>query len=313
MIGKIELGVTGEVVSELALGTMYMGSRMNDEASDAVMNTYLALGGTFLDTANNYAHWVDGCTGTESEEYLGRWFAKTNKRHDIFLATKVGFDKKGVGKGLKRRQIIENCEASLRLLQTDYIDLYYAHTDDRTTSLDETLEAFASLHKAGKIRYLGASNYTPWRMEMALALSATKGYPSFICLQERFTYLKPVPRPLDRFHIDITDDVMDFALNKRLTLLAYSPLLQGFYSHPERSVPALYAGDFNDQRLRVLCEVALEIGGITLNQLVLAWMRRQDAPIIPLISGSNTAQVEENIKCLDIRLSNEQMERLNQA
>lgn len=313
MIGKIALGASGVMVSELALGTMYMGSRINDETSDAVLDAYLARGGTFLDTANNYAYWVDGCTGTESEGFLGRWFAKTGKRHDIFLATKVGFDKKGVGKGLKRRQIIENCEASLRLLKTDYIDLYYAHTDDRTTPLEETLEAFAGLHKAGKIRYLGASNYTPWRMEMALSLSADKGYPSFVCLQERFTYLRPVPRTLDRSQIDITDDVMDYSLSRGLTLLAYSPLLQGFYSHPERSVPDQYAGDFNNQRLRALREVASEIGGITLNQLVLAWMRKQKASVIPLISGSTPTQVDENIKCIDIKLSNEQMERLNQA
>jgi aryl-alcohol dehydrogenase-like predicted oxidoreductase len=101
MIGKEKMGNTGITVSELALGTMYMGSRMSDAQSDAVLSAYLAHGGTFIDTANNYAHWVEGCQGTESESYLGRWFQKTGRRSEVFLATKVGFDKKACGKGAR--------------------------------------------------------------------------------------------------------------------------------------------------------------------------------------------------------------------
>ena len=313
MIGMERLGKTGAMVSELALGTMYMGSRMSDAQSDAVMGAYLTNGGSFVDTANNYAHWVEGCDGTESERYLGRWFHKTGRRGDVFLATKIGFDKKGIGKGLRKEQIIENCEISLRLLQTDYIDLYYAHTDDRATPLEESLEAFGRLRDAGKIRYLGASNFTPWRMEKARAVSEAHGYPPFVCLQERFTYFRLTPRTLDRFHAELTDDVMDYACAEGLTLLAYSPLLQGYYSNLTRPVPSLYAGDHNRSRLGALQAVAGELGDVTLNQVVLAWMRRQPAPVIPLISGDDPAQVEENIRCLDIKLTDEQMKRLNEA
>ncbi len=150
-------------------------------------------------------------------------------------------------------------------------------------------------------------------MEKARALSATHGYPAFECLQERFTYFRLTPRTLDRFHIELTDDVMDYAVAEGITLLAYSPLLQGYYSNLERPVPPLYAGDHNLGRLAALRAVAEELGGVTLNQLVLAWMRRQPAPIIPLISGDDPAQVEENIRCLDIHLSDDQLKRLNEA
>ncbi len=142
---------------------MYMGSRLDDGQSAVLLEKYLDLGGNFIDTANNYAHWVPGCEGTESESFLGRWFERRGRRSEVFLATKVGFDKHGVGKGLRREQIIANCEKSLRLLKTDYIDLYYAHTDDRNTPLEETLEAFDFLFRQGKIRHLGASNYVSWR------------------------------------------------------------------------------------------------------------------------------------------------------
>lgn len=313
MIEKVRLGKTPEMVSELALGTMYMGSRLSDEVSSSIIDQYMDMGGSFLDTANNYAHWVEGCWGTESESFLGRWFQKSGKRSQVFLATKVGFGKKGKGQGLKAKQIIENCDISLSLMKTDYIDLYYAHTDDRTTPLEESLEAFEQLRKAGKVRYLGASNYTPWRMEEARFYSEAKGYEPFVCLQERFTYLRPKPCVLDRFHIDLSDDVMDYACARDLTLLAYSPLLQGFYTDTSRPIPPLCHGDFNHDRLHTLEAVAGELEGVTLNQLVLKWMRSQPATVIPLISGDTKEQIKENIESLRVALTAEQLQRLNEA
>lgn len=313
MIGTVPLGSTDVRVSELALGTMYMGSRLEDSVSEAIIDVYMAQGGFFLDTANNYAHWLEGCDGSESERFLGRWLKRSGKRAQVFLATKVGFDKRGGGRGLRARQIMENCESSLRHLQTDVIDLYYAHTDDRNTPLEESLEAFERLRRQGKVRYLGASNYTPWRMEEALHVFAKMNVQPYLCLQERFTYLRPRPAKMDRFHIDLSDDVMDYAQARGLTLLAYSPLLQGFYSDSSRPIPPLCNGDFNRERLAVLCDVARELGNVSLNQLVLKWMRLQPATVIPLISGDNPGQVEENIRSLDLTLTSEQLMRLNEA
>ena len=310
---QIEFGVTNQIVSEFALGTMYMGSRIPDETSEYILDTYMYHGGNFIDTANNYAHWVENCVGTESESFLGRWFKKSGNRNKIFLATKVGFNSKINQKGLTAKQIIESCDKSLQLMNTDYIDLLYAHTDDRNTPLEESLEAFDKLKRQGKIRFLGASNYTNWRFADVIRVAEENDYIHFCCLQNRFTYLRPVPCTLDRFHIDITDDVQDFACDRQLPLLAYSPLLQGFYFRNDDNIPTLYDGDFNRKRMKVLRDVAEEIGGISLNQLVLLWMRHQKAEIIPLITGSRPGQIIENMDSVKYSLTDEQLQRLNNA
>lgn len=310
---KIMFGKSGEWVSEFALGTMYMGSRIPEEDSKNIIETYLDQGGNFIDTANNYAHWLDGCIGTESESFLGRWLQESGKRQKIFLATKVGFNSKINQKGLSAKQIIESCEKSLMLMNTDYIDLFYAHTDDRVTPLEESMEAFDRLKRQGKIRFLGASNYTNWRFADAVNVCRKKGYTEFVCLQNRFTYLRPTPCTLDRFHIEITDDVQDFACDRGIPLVAYSPLLQGYYVKGGDAVPPLYQGSHNQKRMEALKKTAEEISGISMNQLVLLWMRRQKAEIIPLISGSRPAQIMENLKAVEFSLTEGQLAALNIA
>jgi len=264
---------------------MYMGSRLDDGQSAVLLEKYLDLGGNFIDTANNYAHWVPGCEGTESESFLGRWFERRGRRSEVFLATKVGFDKHGVGKGLRREQIIANCEKSLRLLKTDYIDLYYAHTDDRNTPLEETLEAFDFLFRQGKIRHLGASNYVSWRYWTRSTCPKAKACrlflspePIHLSLQVAFRF-RSAPVAIDPTFID-----MSVAHN--FPLVAYSPLLRGFYADMARPLPKEFDNAYNLKRMAALAKVAGEIGGVTASQLVLAWMRSQKAAIIPIISGS---------------------------
>ena len=307
----VALGNSDERVSEFALGTMYFGSALDEKQSAAVLEQYLDLGGSFLDTANNYAHWVPLCEGTESESFLGRWFEKSGRRKSVFLATKVGFDKHGKDRGLKREQIVRNCEKSLILLRTDHIDLYYAHTDDRDTPLEETLEAFDLLHRQGKARFLGASNYVSWRYVDALNLSGKKGYASFACLQNQFTYLCPSPADFDPRHVAIDPPLIDLARDRGFPLVAYSTLLRGFYSKPAQPIPKAFDNGYNRQRLEALERVRIEIGDITANQLVLAWMRSQKAEIIPLVSGSTADQIRSNLEAAEIRLTADQLERLN--
>lgn len=309
----VTLGNAEQRVSEFALGTMYMGSRQDERQSELLLETYLELGGNFIDTANNYAHWVDGCEGTESESFLGSWFEKTRGRQRVFLATKVGFDKHGIGRGLKRKQIIENCEKSLSLLKTDWIDLYYAHTDDRFTPLEESLEAFDTLFRQGKIRFLGASNYVSWRYLDALDISLNNNLIPFACLQNKFTYLCPSPAEHDSSHIAIDDALIDFAHAHRFPLLAYSPLMRGFYADAAKPLPAAYDHSYNRQRLEVLRRVTAEIDGATASQVVLAWMRTQKAVIIPIISGSTADQIRSNLAAADLRLTPEQVLSLDIA
>lgn len=174
----------GLIVSNVCLGAMDFGTTTSKEAAFRVLDTYLDMGGNFVDTSNNYAHWQG--TGDESETLLGEYFASRKCRDRVVLATKVGFDRHGKGQGLKKEQIEYWIDESLRELGTDYIDLYYAHTDDPTTPLEETMEAFHSLVEKGKVRHLGGSNYDTWRFAQANAVGKTP----YTVMQQWFTYLQ---------------------------------------------------------------------------------------------------------------------------
>ena len=150
----VPLGEAGVEVSALCLGCMFFGTRVDEETSMQLLDRYLAAGGSFLDTANNYAFWVEGGGGGESEMLWGRWMRRRGNRDQLFLATKVG----GMpGEDLSRAAITAAVEGSLRRLGTDRIDLYYAHIDHRTVALEETLDAFGERVTAGKVRYIGAA------------------------------------------------------------------------------------------------------------------------------------------------------------
>lgn len=310
----VPLGNTGVDVSALCLGAMYFGTRNDERASFELLDQYVAAGGTFIDTANIYAHWVEGGQGGESESLLGRWMKARGNRAELFLASKVGFNMPGVERGLTAAQIEAECEKSLRRMGVETIDLYYAHVDDRVTPLDETLAAFDRLVRAGKVRFIGASNYLAWRLEQAHWVSKTHDWASFCCVQQRYTYLRPKPGASFDPQISANDDLLDYVRARRhdFTLLAYSALLGGAYVRDDRPVPEQYQGPDAEARLRVLREVAAETGA-TPNQVVLAWMMHSDPPVIPLIAASEPRHLAENIGALDVRLSAGQMERLNRA
>jgi aryl-alcohol dehydrogenase-like predicted oxidoreductase len=163
----VPLGNTGVEVSAFCLGTMYLGSREDKATSYRLLDQYVEAGGSFLDTANTYARWMPGCAGGESETLLGAWMRERKNRSRLFVATKVGFAYPGVERGLRAHQIQTECEKSLQRLRTDTIDLCQAHVDDRNTPMEETLEAFDRLVRAGKVRFVGASNFAVWRLEEA--------------------------------------------------------------------------------------------------------------------------------------------------
>lgn len=310
----LPLGNTGVDVSALCLGAMYFGTRQDERASYGLLDQYVAAGGSFIDTANIYAHWVEGYRGGESETVLGRWMQARSNRNELFLASKVGFELPGVERGLRAAQIEAECEKSLRRLGVETIDLYYAHVDDRKTPLEETMAAFDRLVTAGKVRFIGASNYRAWRLEQAHWVAKTNNWPAFCCVQQRYTYLRPKPGADFDPQLFANEDLLDYARARRhdFTLLAYSALLGGAYARDDRPVPEQHAGPDTDARLRALREVAEEVGA-TVNQVVLAWMLRSDPPVLPLIAASSEAQLAENIGALDVKLSADQMQRLNEA
>jgi aryl-alcohol dehydrogenase-like predicted oxidoreductase len=154
----IPLGKTGVEVSAFCLGLLQFDSRIGKEMPYRLLDTYVEAGGSFFDAANMHAHWEPGCQGGKSETVLGQWLHDRENRAQMFVTSKVGLAYHDVEAGLRAAQIQAECEKSLRRLQTDVIDLYYAHADDRHTPLAETMEAFERLIQAGKVRYVGASN-----------------------------------------------------------------------------------------------------------------------------------------------------------
>ncbi len=306
----VPLGRTGEQVSALCLGAMYFGTRNDGATSYRMLDQYVGAGGAFIDTANIYAHWVPGFRGGESETLLGQWMRERGHRDRLFIASKVGFGYGEVRRGLSARLIEAECEKSLRRLGVEAIDLYYAHVDDPITPLEETMEAFDRLVKAGKVRYVGASNYRAWRLEKARWISRTNGWAEFCCVQQRYTYLRPAPGASFEPQLAVNDDLLDYARREGVTLLAYSALLGGAYTREERNFPEQYAGLDAQARLAALDEVA-EAHGATRNQIILAWMHHND--VIPLVAASTEAQMAENLGALDIALTDEEVERLNNA
>lgn len=306
----VPLGEAGVQVSALCLGCMFFGTRVDEAASMRLLDRYMEAGGSFLDTANNYALWVPGGRGGESEALLGRWMRRRGNRDDLFVATKVGG---APGEDLSRTAIRAAIDASLRRLETDYVDLYYAHVDHRSVALEETLGALGEFVAAGKVRHIGCSNYAAWRLERARRISDAHGLPRYCCIQQRHSYLRP--RPSAGFGVQVVadDELLDFcSANPEVALLAYSPLLSGAYTVPDRAVPDQYLGADTDARLAALYHVARATGA-TVNQVVLAWLMATTPPAIPLIAASTEAQLDENLGTLALALTPDQLETLDAA
>jgi aryl-alcohol dehydrogenase-like predicted oxidoreductase len=224
---KVTLGTSGEKVSALCLGAMYFGTRNDAASSYALLDQYVAAGGSFIDTANIYAHWIPGFQGGESETVLGQWMRERGNRNDLFIASKVGFNYPGVGRGLSARQILTECDRSLQRLGIETIDLYYAHVDDFQTPLEETLEAFDRLVRTGKVRYIAASNFLAWRLEKARWTSRTNGWAEYCCIQQRYSYLRGKRGTSFDPQLEASDELVQYCRAERVTLLAYSPCWAG--------------------------------------------------------------------------------------
>jgi aryl-alcohol dehydrogenase-like predicted oxidoreductase len=311
-VNKVQLGNSGVQVSALALGTDLFGTKIDRDTCFSLLDYFADRGGTFLDTANFYASWLPGCKGGESETTIGEWIKARGNRDRVAIATKLAFDYPGCSGGLSAGEIQRECEKSLRRLQTDRIDLYYSHRDDRETPLAETMEAFHQLVKAGKVRAVGASNLRVWRIAEANAISSANGWTGYSAVEQRYTYLRPRHGADFGPQLVIGDEMKDFAQSSGVTLIGYSVLLRGAYTRSDRELPVQFAGPEAEERLKALRQVAAE-AGCTPNQVIIAWMRQSVPAVLPIIAASRRQNLEENIAALDVVLSDEQMERLNSA
>jgi aryl-alcohol dehydrogenase-like predicted oxidoreductase len=311
-VRRVKLGNSDVEVSALAFGTDLIGSKIDRRRSFELLDFYREQGGNFLDTANFYASWLPGCQGGESETTIGLWMKERGNRQEIVVSTKLAFDYPGSAGGLSSAEIRQECDKSLKRLQTDVIDVYQAHRDDQNTPLEETMEAFDSLVTAGKIRLLGASNLPLWRIAEANTMSRIRSWHGYSVVEQRYTYLRPRHGADFGPQIFISEDVKQYAKIYGITLVGYSVLLQGAYLRADREIPAQFGGTDTESRLAALREVSRE-AACTAGQTILAWMRQSTPSILPIIAGSRIEQIRENVAALDVMLTSDQMRRLDEA
>ncbi|WP_214103030.1 aldo/keto reductase [Acrocarpospora catenulata] len=312
-------------VSVLSLGAMLFGTATDEATSYAILDRYVEAGGTFIDTSDNYAFWENGGQGGESEELLGRWRRSRGIGDEIVIATKLGARPLAPGtsytdnpEGLSAKVIRESSERSRDRLGLDKLDVLYAHIEDTKTPLQETVEGFAELVAEGTVGLLGASNHWIWRVERARNIAAAAGLPGYELLQYHHTYLRrrtdrPSPLSADGDLGATSGDLLSYVrADPSLTLVAYSPLLRGAYTRPDKPIDEAVRLPGYETRLTALHEVATELGA-TLNQVVLAWLICGDIPVIPLIGASSPAQLEESLGAVDIELTPDQLAKLDAA
>jgi aryl-alcohol dehydrogenase-like predicted oxidoreductase len=311
MVKTVPFGKTGVSVSEICLGAMHIGSNTPADESTRILDTYTEAGGSFIDTANIYNRDAPGCSGGDSERFIGTWMRERCNRSELFIATKVGMNYPEQPEGLRASQIEAECEKSLKRLGIDTIDLYYAHADDRDTPIEESLRAFDRLVGAGKVRFIGASNFLPTRLVESVWTSRTNSLVEYCCIQQRYSYIRPKPGADFGIQKATNTDLLDYCRTNDFPLIGYAPLLKGVVAG--RSDKTLAGGSYDSDdgtaRLSLLKEVASELG-VTSASLALAWMMHHKAPVIPLIGASSVTQLRDNLAATEIELDKETMARL---
>ncbi|GAB3118324.1 aldo/keto reductase [Streptomyces calidiresistens] len=314
-------GPSGPVAGMLSLGALPFGTTVDEKTSFTILDRFVEAGGNLIDTANNYAFWIPGGTGDESETTVGRWLASRRSRDDVLISTKVGARPTAPGtgfataEGLSAPVIRGAVEDSLRRLGTDRLDVYWAHVEDRSVPLEETLGTLDELVRAGTVGVLGCSNHATWRTERARTVARANGWTGYTCVQLRHSYLRPrvdVELP-EAGHVHVTDELLDYVRSEPdLTLMAYSSLIAGAYTRPDKPLSAAYDHPGTEPRLAALREVATELGA-TPNQVVLSWLMGGDPPVIPIVGVTSVEQLDEVLGAGELTLPAEARARLDRA
>jgi aryl-alcohol dehydrogenase (NADP+) len=319
-VETVNLSRSGLKVSRLCLGTMIFGAQVAEEAAFAILDKALELGIDFLDTADSYPAPPSVETAGRTEEILGRWLQSRSPA--VVVATKCGFP---VGPGPRdvggsRKHVIESCEASLRRLGRDRVDIFYVHRPDPDTPVEETLEALDRLREAGKIHYIGLSNFEAWQLGLAVALAGERRLAGVSVLQPRYNLLARSPER----------DLLPLCRARGIAVVPYNPLaggmLTGKYRRgeepPEGSrfareghgpmYRARYWSELMFDVAEAVAEVAAELGR-TPAQVALAWLLAQPDVAVPLVGASRPEQLEDTVAAIGLQLSAEQLDRLDQV
>jgi len=311
---KRKLGNSGLAIAPIVFGGNVFGWTADESTSFQLLDAFVAAGFNAVDTADVYSKWVPGNKGGESETIIGKWLKRSQKRQQVIIATKVGAEMGPGKKGLSKNYILAAAEDSLQRLQTDYIDLYQSHVDDPDTPLDETLEAYAQLIEQGKVRAIGASNYTAKRLAEASQISKKKGLP-------RYESLQPLYNLYDRAEFEA--DLAPLCLRENIGVIPYFSLASGFLAGKYRSEADLansargnfvkkYLNERGYKILSALDQVA-KTHSATQSQVAIAWLLAQPSVTAPIASATNLNQLQALLSAADLKLDPASLEKLNQA
>ena len=310
---KRKLGASGLEIAPLAFGGNVFGWTADEPASLRLLDAFVAAGFNFIDTADAYSHWVPGNKGGESETIIGSWLRQRGGRDKVILATKVGVEMGPGEQGLSKAYILRAVERSLQRLNTEYIDLYQSHRDDPDTPIDETLEAYAQLIREGKVRAIGASNFTAARLAASREVSASGGFPRYESLQPWYNLYER-----DKFE----GELAELCRRDGIGVISYFSLASGFLTGKYRtdkdftgSARAYRTKEMlNDRGRRIL--TALDQVGAELNatpgQVSLAWLLAKGVTA-PIASATSTKQLEELMAGVQLTLTPAQVAVLDAA
>jgi aryl-alcohol dehydrogenase-like predicted oxidoreductase len=311
---KRKLGNSGIKIYPLAFGGNVFGWTVTESMSFTLLDAFVEAGFSLIDTADVYSRWVPGHNGGESETIIGKWLKRSGKREKVLIATKVGKEMGPNRKGLSKSYIMRAVEDSLQRLQTDYIDLYQSHADDPETPLEETLEAYAQMIREGKVRIIGASNYSADRLAQALEVSENQGYPTYQSLQ-------PLYNLYDR--ADYEKELEPICREKGLGVISYFSLASGFLTGKYRSEGDVAKSARRDMVKKYLNERGLRIlesldrvaqqYDVTPATVALAWLINRPGITAPIASATNLDQLSELIEATKFKLNLSSIDLLNQA
>ncbi|MGL4302067.1 MAG: aldo/keto reductase [Sphingomonas sp.] len=308
------LGATELHIAPLILGGNVFGWTADQDTSFAVLDAFVAGGGTMIDTADVYSAWAPGHKGGESESVIGAWLKASGKREQIQIATKVGMLPGEGGEKLAPARIAAACDASLQRLGVDTIDLYLAHQDDDAVAQEDALAAFAKLIDAGKVRVLGASNFHAARLKSANDAATAHGLPHYHVLQPEYNLVS---------RHKFEGQLQDYCVEHNIGVVPYYGLASGYLTGKYRSA-ADFGKSVRGGRMQAFMDgtgpavldamdAIAEETGASLAQIALAWLAAQPGVTAPIASATSVAQIEELIGAMDLTLSTDQIDRLTNA
>ncbi len=300
-------------IARLGLGANVFGWTADERGSFEVLDRFTDAGGTMIDTADSYSHWAPGNSGGESEAIIGRWLARSGRRNQVLIATKVG--KSPTAPGLSRANVNASVDGSLRRLGVEAIDLYYAHEDDPSVPMEDFLATFDALVRAGKVRTIGASNFSAERLAEALQISAREGLASFVALQQHYNLME---RPA------YEGPLQQVAQDAGLLTFPYFGLAKGFLTGkyrgaqgneltgPRADASRAYQSPRGDAVLNALDTIAAA-RSCAPACIALAWLAQQPTVAAPLASARTVQQLDELLPVLDLTLTSQEISTLNEA